>query len=310
MSNPKQTAFRRNLIFVLGKGGVGKTAVSQGLALELSKNKRVLWICFEDPLRPTNGGKPELTENGNGRLWELNVDPTEAFEEYATLKISKLKLGRMGLGLGVTHTFLNNKLIKYLAKAAPGIHELVLLGKVWHERTHYDHVVVDMPSTGYGVAMFQSTFNFQRLFGSGPLAHDAGEMLRTFSDPAQSGFWIVALPEEMPLREALELDGLLAGLFPENRAEFVANRLFPKPLRSGAEPAPQMTPRNTPDTWETPFATDVADYAQKRSALEAHNLKIWSASGHKHTEIEYIAPSIAMNSSALIARVSEQIGRM
>jgi hypothetical protein len=292
-------AYQRNLIFVLGKGGVGKTAVSQALALALSRNKKVLWICFEDPVRPTNQGRPLSSPQGNGRLWELNIDPMEAFEEYASLKIGKLGIGGALLTNAITHTFLHNNLIRYLAKAAPGIHELVLLGKVWHERNHYDHVVVDMPSTGYGVAMFQSTLNFIKLFGSGPLARDAEEMQKTFRDPALSGYWIVALPEEMPLREALELDGLLAELFPENRAEFVANRVFPR--------SKTKTTLESPDQWATPFATSVSDYAAHRAVLEAHNLKMWSNAKIKYDEIEYVLPSEAPVHSALVSKVAAQL---
>jgi energy-coupling factor transporter ATP-binding protein EcfA2 len=296
---PPTHVYHRNLIFVLGKGGVGKTTLSQALALALSKNKKVLWICFEDPTR--TAGELSPAKNGNSRLWELNVDPTEAFEEYAELKIKQLS-GSFLSSFGLVRTFLDNKLIRYLAKAAPGIRELVLLGKVWHERTHYDHVVVDMPSTGYGVAMFQSAANFLKLFGSGPLAKDASRMLETFKDPVLSGYWIAALPEEMPLREARELDGLLGEMFPNNPSEFVVNRVFPKHSELAKKSAEKLGP---PDQWETPFALNIADYAARRSALETHNLKMWS--DLKYSEIRFISPREAPSDSALVQKLADQI---
>ena len=50
-----KATMQRKLLFVVGKGGVGKTAVSQALALSLSRRgKKTLWICFEDPTLPTD----------------------------------------------------------------------------------------------------------------------------------------------------------------------------------------------------------------------------------------------------------------
>src|SRR5262245_34401169 len=118
---------QRKLLFVVGKGGVGKTAISQAMALCLSRRgKKTLWICFEDPTLPVDEFIPV-----GPKLWHYNCDAGKAFEEYAKLKI--------GVG-GLARLFVGNRLVQYLAKAAPGIHELVLLGKVWHERSNYDHV--------------------------------------------------------------------------------------------------------------------------------------------------------------------------
>lgn len=281
---------KRRLLFISGKGGVGKTAVSQAIAETLSRDYRTLWVAFEDPTRP-----PGELKQVQPKLWHLNCEASTAFEEYAGMKIGVNAL---------TQVFLRNKVIRYLAKAAPGIHELVLLGKVWFERTRYDRVIVDMPSTGYGLAMFQSTKNFTQLFKNGPLFKDAIEMLATFNDPAQTGQIIVALPEEMPLVESLELDEFLISLFPANRAGFVVNRRFPDVTTSLGDP----------DTWPTPFAADVADYAEKRAKLETHNLEIWQRAGVTYSELPMIAPAASDASAespgseeALVHALAERI---
>jgi len=282
------TTLRKNLIFVSGKGGVGKTAVSQALALALSEEgKRTLWVAFEDPTRPPG----ELVQKSR-TLWHLNCDAGQAFEEYAALKIGMAALTRI---------FLKNKLVRYLAKAAPGIHELVLLGKVWHERENYDHVVIDMPSTGYGLAMFQSTQNFANLFKTGPLYRDSADMLISFQDPRHTAILIVALPEEMPLRESLELKDFLQDLFPENPPLFWVNRKFPRLT------TPLEEEQNPPDSWKEPFAKTLSDYATKRSILESHNLRLWSENGIHFEELGLIPFSSAQTLDAVVKALTEQI---
>lgn len=270
----------RNLLFVHGKGGVGKTVVSKAIARSLSqKGERTLWVTFEDPTFPPG----ELTQQG-AALWHLNCDFTRAFEEYATMKIGE-EFGAVKIGVThLTKIFLQNKLTRYLAKAAPGIHELVLLGKIWFERNHYTHVVVDMPSTGYGLAMFQSTDNFVKLFRGGPLNRDAEEMLATFRDSEITGHLIVALPEEMPLKESLELNAFLMQMFPQNPPVFIVNRMFPDPGQ-GAKGELQ-----SPDLWPSPVPSSTEDYVKKRFWLENFNLRLWRDEGISYGELKFIPP--------------------
>ena len=266
------SVLNRKLLFVSGKGGVGKTAISQALARSISeKGLKTLWTTFEDPTRPLGELQPVAPN-----LWHLNSEAGIAFEEYASLK----------LGSGtLTKIFVQNKLMRYLAKAAPGIHELVLLGKVWWERMNYDRVIVDMPSTGYGLTMFQSTKNFATLFRGGPIQRDAEAMLATFGDAKECGHLIVALPEEMPLVEGLELDQFLKKLFPENPAAFIANRLFPQVDTEGLAQSESASP----------VVTTVIEYARNRSALEKHNLRLWRDIPLEFGEVAYVPPTENQN---------------
>jgi hypothetical protein len=269
MAPSVESLLKRKLIFVSGKGGVGKSVVSEAVARSLAaQGRRVLWVSFEDPFL-----EPGETRQLEPTLWHLNCEAGRAFEEYVELKIKFSRVARV---------FVENKLMRYLAKAAPGIHELVLLGKVWYERANYDHVIVDMLSTGYGVAMFQATSNFSSLFQGGPIQKDALAMLETFADPAETGQLIVALPEEMPLAEGLELNELLLGLFPNNPPAFVVNRCFPTVAAAlgGAE--------SDPDTWNKPFAESATEYAVKRGQLETHNLRIWKSAGLAFRTLFYV----------------------
>jgi hypothetical protein len=282
------SVLNRNLVFVHGKGGVGKTVVSRAIATCLAqKSQKTLWVTVQDPNYPH-----EKITSMAPHLWHLNCDFNQAFEEYAAMKIGAATLTRI---------FLNNKVTQHLARAAPGIHELVLLGKIWHERNHYTHVVVDLPSTGYGLAMFQSTENFSKLFRGGPLHRDANDMLRTFRDPEKTGHVILALPEEMPLVEALDLNGFLSQILPGNPPAFIANRVFPE------TPKIDTSISAEPNDWQKPFASSSQEYCSKRYQLEQYNLRIWKEANLEFKSLEFVPPPVQNAQIQISQGLAEQL---
>jgi len=254
-----------SLIFVQGKGGVGKSTVASALAQNLSREFRTLLVTIEDPLR-TPGQIFKLGPN----LFLLNNEATKAFEEYAGLKIGVPALVRI---------FLQNKLMQYLARAAPGVRELVLMGKIWHERKNFDRIVIDMPATGHGITMFQAIFNWGKLFQGSVLSKDANAMNATFADPAETSHLVVSLPEEMPLVESLELRDHLIRLFPKSDVRFVVNRLFPSSRATAAA-----------ETDDRPFSRTVAEHAARKARLEAENLELWQ--GIDYARLPYFPPPL------------------
>lgn len=257
------SVFSKQFLFVQGKGGVGKTTLAHALARHLADSHRTLLVSIEDPLR-----KPFDLVKISPTLDHLNNEAVAAFEEYAGLKIGAPKL---------VQVFLQNRFMRYIAKAAPGIRELVLIGKIWYERNHYERIVIDMPATGHGITLFQSLFNWGALFDSSPLAKDANAMKETFSDPANVAHVVVSLPEEMPLVESLELRGHLLRIFPLSTVDFIVNRLFPKPLNPG----------HYPD--DRPFALTALEHASRKAKLEEENLKSWA--NEKYLRIPYFPPA-------------------
>jgi len=263
---------KRNMIFVGGKGGVGKTVISQALAATLAKKGlKTLWATFADPTLP-RGEMMSLRTH----LTHLNCDPTLAFEEYATLKIGEGKVAQF---------FIKNRLMRYLAEAAPGFHELVLLGKVWFERKNFDVVVCDMPSTGYGLTMFQATQNFSELFAHSPIQNDADAMTRTFASPQESLHLVVALPEEMPLQEGKELGEMLYKIFPKNPAAYLVNRAFPAPLEN-------LPSQESQESTDSPITFSATEYVEQRVQLERQNLRIWENAKLIFSKVPYLPPQV------------------
>ena len=216
----------RKLLFVTGKGGVGKTTVSAGLALlASSKGKRTL-VCeldakgdlassFESP--PTGFEERQVAPN----LWAMSMDAEASLRQYLLLQ---LRVPRMA-GIGtLARTF------DFVASAAPGVREIVGIGKLcWEVREHhYDLIVVDAVSSGHIVGQLAAPQAINRLFQVGLVRQQTGWMLDILSDPATSGVVAVATPEEMPVTETIELVGHLATQTTVDLAMVVVNRVLPE----------------------------------------------------------------------------------
>src|SRR5579871_6687943 len=202
----------KKLILITGKGGVGKTTLARAAAgILASRGRRTLLVHVLQL-----GDEGQRIEQVAPNLWSVTLQPSECFREYIILKLRLRSLYT---------AFLSSKVIQYLERAAPGVREITMLGKIWYERNNYDHVVVDMPSTGYALTMIHTPFNFAALFPGGPIYHDSRDMILTISDPTISSHVIVSLAEEIPVQESVELAAELKKLMPMNPAALVVNRL-------------------------------------------------------------------------------------
>jgi anion-transporting ArsA/GET3 family ATPase len=205
--------FDRRLIFVTGKGGVGKSTVATALGLvgarrglrtivaELASQERV-GQAFDR--RGRTFEEVELAEN----LFTISVDSQFAMEEYL-----RVKTGAVGQALG------QSRLFNAFAMATPGMRELLSVGKLWelaqHERRSdggevYDLVIVDSPAAGHGVGILRTPRTFAEIARVGPIAHQAGVIAATIADRAFTAIVAVATPEEMPVNETLWLRDALA----------------------------------------------------------------------------------------------------
>jgi hypothetical protein len=200
----------KRLLFVTGKGGVGKTTVSATLALKAAaagKRTIVCEVAEQERMPELFGGRAgghdeiELEE----RLWHISVSPERAKEEWLRYQ---LRSGTLAGVLG------HSRLFQYLTAAAPGLTELVTMGTVWdlaqlRRRTGrgspYDLVIVDAPATGQALAMLRAPRTFAEVARLGPIHRQAGIIDRFLSDRRVTGRVAVALAEEMPVNETLDL---------------------------------------------------------------------------------------------------------
>jgi anion-transporting ArsA/GET3 family ATPase len=220
------------LIFVTGKGGVGKTTVAAALGQHAASNGRRTLIVettadgrlenlFPDSRRA--GQRSHFAENLDG----VRVEPRELVEDYFS-------------GL-LRFSFLSNRLLSSgtfnaLTAAAPGITEFLLLEKIlgWIQpggvtrRRRYDTIIVDGPATGHAVKLLRTPRNLIAMVAGGPLGSTAKRLLTVLSDPAQTSVVVVSLAEEMSVRETVEVHGQLIGDLGLHVARPIVNRVFPR----------------------------------------------------------------------------------
>ena len=108
----------------------------------------------------------------------------------------------------------SSRIFGYLAAAAPGLAELVTIGKVWElaqlerktsRRSPYDLVIVDLPATGHGLAMLRAPRTFGDIARVGPIPTRPTASTTSSPTRPRPRAVAVALPEEMPVNETLEL---------------------------------------------------------------------------------------------------------
>jgi len=216
----------RKLLFVTGKGGVGKTTISAGLALlAASRGKRTL-VCELDAkgglgssfeTAPTRFEEREVAPN----LWAMSMDSEASLRQYLSLQL------RLPKAAGVRPVA---KMFDFVASAAPGVREIVGVGKLcWEVRErHYDIVVVDAVSSGHIIGQLAAPQAINSLVKVGLVRQQTGWMLDILSDPATCGALIVATPEEMPVTETIELVDRLKAETTVDLAGVVVNRVLPE----------------------------------------------------------------------------------
>jgi len=223
----------RRLIFVTGKGGVGKTTVASALALLASQEGRRTLVCEVDSkgnLDGFFGSKPlefaptQVAPN----LFAMAMDTEESLREYLKLQLKLPLISRLG---PLARTF------DFVATAAPGVKEILTVGKLaWEvKERHYDLVVVDATATGHVVGQLASPVAMSELVSVGIVRQQTEWMIQLLTDPAITGVVVVTTPEEMPVNETLELIERLGTETTIDIAGVIANRVLPEVFNRAEE---------------------------------------------------------------------------
>jgi anion-transporting ArsA/GET3 family ATPase len=219
------------LLVVTGKGGVGKTTVAAALGLLAARQGRRTVVC-EVAQQERLAGLFGARDVGHGEvelapgLFSVSVQPERAMHEWLR---HQLKSGALAGLLG------HSRLFGYLTAAAPGVTELVTVGKVWdlaqvERRTGgspFDLVIMDAPATGHALALLRAPRTYANIARVGPIARQAASIDAFLRDSSATGVLSVALPEEMPVNETVDLEQRLADDLGMEVGQVVANGVLP-----------------------------------------------------------------------------------
>jgi anion-transporting ArsA/GET3 family ATPase len=198
---------RRKLHFVLGKGGVGKTTMAASLATMFARRgRRTLAVEMDAGGRLPGmlgaAGSTAAPQTVGPNLSVLSLDGRAALEEYLGLVIPVKR---------VLTTIFSSRVYQYFVAAAPGLKELMTVGKIWYEATReedgrpaWDAIVVDAPATGHGLQYLSMPQVAHDTFGAGLVQREAGRVATLLRDSAKTAVHLVTLAEDMPVTETLE----------------------------------------------------------------------------------------------------------
>lgn len=223
----------RQILFITGKGGVGKTTVASAFALLAAQEGRRTLLCELDGRNDIHcrfdTGPLAFEERQVAReLWAMSMDTEQSLAEYLRLFVRLPLAGRLG---PVAKAF------DFVATAAPGVREILTIGKIcWEAREGgWDTIVVDASATGHIVGQLAAPQSINELVKVGLIRQQTGWMLDILSDHSRTGAVVVATPEEMPVQEAVELVDRIETDTPVGLTAVLANRVLPELFGRGEE---------------------------------------------------------------------------
>ena len=149
-------------------------------------------------------GKPtlaQLTGDGaggtaGGSVEHLSLSApaalTEYLDDHGLSRVAK-RLAKAGI-------------IEVVSTAAPGIDDIVVLGKLKQLERADDHdvVIVDGPAAGHAISFLMSPRGLLDTVRGGPIRTQALDVLEMLGDPARCQVVLVTLPETTPVNELVE----------------------------------------------------------------------------------------------------------
>ena len=259
------------LVIVAGKGGVGKTTDAATIGeMAAASGARVL-IVDVDGARgiATAFDQPDLrydeivlrhedAARSRGAVHGRRLTPDDALIEYLSDHGMKRLAGRL----------VSTGALDVIATAAPGIKDILILGKVKQIVTtgDFDLVVLDTPASGHAITFLRSARTLVGTVTAGPIRRQAEEVLELLTDKDRCQVVLVTLAEETPVNEAIETAFLLE--------DHVGVALGPIVVNAVLEEVPTAP---DPTDWRLPERTRLAlgdAVAFETARAEAQDLQI------------------------------------
>jgi anion-transporting ArsA/GET3 family ATPase len=204
----------RRVLIVLGKGGVGKSALSAAiakLAAGAGTNALLMECDTRAPLAAAFGVEPTFEPQSIApHLSLMTLDGRHALEEYLRIVVP----GRMLL-----KAVFSSRLYQFFVQAAPGLRELMMLGKVCYEAgrlaatpPHRGIIVVDAPASGQAMSLLRMPAAARATFGDSIVGKESANISKLLRDRRQCALVQVTTADALSVSETIETHAELSRL--------------------------------------------------------------------------------------------------
>ena len=195
----------------------------------------------------------------SGRIRARQIRPDDALADY---------LDRAGLRV-LTDRLSRSGAMEVVATAAPGIRDLLALGKIRQieQAGEADLVIVDAPAAGHALTFLTAAAGLAGSAASGPVREQAERVLEMFADDRRCQVVLVTLPEETPVAETVETAFALEEDVGIKLAPVVVNGVWPE-IEGLAEAVGSRPPRASDDRAIQAGRYRLARMADQRSEMD------------------------------------------
>jgi anion-transporting ArsA/GET3 family ATPase len=170
------------------------------------------------------GGGPDGAADVRARTLTADAALLEYLQDHGLSRISRRLVSSGALDV--------------VATAAPGIKDILLLGKVKQlERAGAaDLIVLDAPAAGHAITFLQSARSLLDTVSVGPINAQARDVLALLEDHRRCQVVLVTIPEETPVNEAVETAFSLEDRVGVGLGPIVVNGVYPELAGLDADP--------------------------------------------------------------------------
>jgi len=236
------TLFQAPVVFVTGKGGVGKTTVAAALAVQSSKSgKRTAMVEFDD---------------GEAGARALGGDASHV--AHVVFQYDKALIDTLGSVLGakiIARALVSHSAVRRLIRAVPALREFAFMDRVCALAcsARYDRIIVDLPASGHALDWLRVPNAFARFLGVSPLGNMGRRIHNEIVAPGRSDVVVVTLAEPLVVKETEQLCDRLRSQLGTVPAIVVVNRVVspdPEGAWEAAAAIPSLAPELAPDATE------------------------------------------------------------
>ncbi len=182
------------MVFVTGKGGVGKTTVAAALAVQASRA----------------GLKVALVEFDDGQAGARTLGREVSSVTHLVLSYDRALGETLAHVLGsriLSRAIVSQRAIRRMIRAVPALREFAFLDRIRQIAAdkHYDRIVVDLPSSGHALDWLRVPHAFERFLGRSPLGNVGKRIHEEIVAPGCADVVVVTLAEPLVVKETEQL---------------------------------------------------------------------------------------------------------